>query len=408
MAGAGEVRSPAGVFIAIGGLYVAQSVIGGLTFLGLPAVLRDRGLPLEQIGLLYLAVLPWALKFLWAPAIERYRLPPVGRNRSQMIVLIGGLISAAGLLLVGMIGPAALVPVIACFVVVAFAASTVDIACDGYAVEMLAKEHHGWGNAAQVGGAYLGSAIGSGLFLVLVARMDWFYATGSLAILLLVLGLPFLVSAPARTQIETRSHTPSLAAALRRPDVRRGLVLAAIYVAAHKWGMTMLSPFLVDSGLDLSTIGMVNGMGGMAAGFAGAALGGALVRFIGARFVLTLALVLQIAMLVAFTIFARDGGASQTMLLICALASSSGIMAFGFVALYAQFMGLSDPKQAGVDFTLFQCMDGLVSMVGGVGAGWIGGQFGYPVVFGCAALTAAVAVPVTMVLTTPRASLRAA
>lgn len=152
---------PAAVVLAIGGLYVGQSVIGGLTFIALPSVLRERGLPLDQIGLTYLAVLPWALKFLWAPAIERCRLPRTGPARSRMIVLATTLISAIGLVAVGLIGPVAFVPLIAVFVGIAFAASTGDIACDGHAVETLSQAHHGWGNASQVGGAYLGSALGS-------------------------------------------------------------------------------------------------------------------------------------------------------------------------------------------------------------------------------------------------------
>ena len=74
---------PAAVVLAVGGLYVGQSIISGVTFTGLPALLRDRGIALELVGLAYLAALPWALKFLWAPAVERYRLPAVGANRSR-------------------------------------------------------------------------------------------------------------------------------------------------------------------------------------------------------------------------------------------------------------------------------------------------------------------------------------
>ena len=161
--------SPAAIILAVGGLYVSQSVIGGVTWTGLPAVLRDQGLALDNVGLLSLIALPWALKFLWAPMVERFRLPPVGRNRSGVIVAAGGGLSMSGLAIVGLIGPSPLGPVLACLTIVALAASTVDIACDGHAVESLPRAEHGWANAAQVGGAYLGSAIGGGLFLVLVA-----------------------------------------------------------------------------------------------------------------------------------------------------------------------------------------------------------------------------------------------
>ncbi|QRM31651.1 MFS transporter [Microvirga sp. VF16] len=388
--------SPLAVVLAIGGLYVGQSIIGGVTFSALPSVLRDRGLPLAQIGLTYLAVLPWVLKFLWAPAIERYRLPPTGPSRSRSIVLIGGLISAACFILAAAIGPTRFVPLMAILIVVAFAASTVDIACDGHAVESLSERYHGWGNAAQVGGAYLGSAIGSGLFLVLVARVDWAKAMIVMAVLLVMLGLPFILS-PAITPVDGRSHRPSLRDALRRTGMRKGLALAALYAVSQKWGLAMLGPFLVDSGLDLDSLGIVNGAGGMIVGFGCALLGGALVRLWGARAIMVLALVLQAIALSGLAAAAWIGGASQWVLLGLALASSSAIMALGFVALYAQFMGLSDPRQAGIDFTLLQCMDALVSMIGGIGAGWIAQHFGYGACFGLAAFLVVLAIaPVAM------------
>ena len=377
---------------------MGQSIIGGVTFSALPSVLRDRGLHLDQIGLTYLAVLPWVLKFLWAPAIERYRLPSTGPSRSRSIVLIGGLISAVCFVLAAVIGPTNFAPLMAIFIVVAFAASTVDIACDGHAVESLSERYHGWGNAAQVGGAYLGSAIGSGLFLVLVARVDWIQAMIVMAVLLLLLGLPFVLS-PAITPVDARSHRPSLRDALRRTEMRKGLALAALYAVSQKWGLAMLGPFLVDSGLDLDSLGIVNGAGGMILGFGCALLGGALVRSWGARAIMVLALVLQAITLSGLAAAAWNGGASQLLLLGLALGSSSAIMALGFVALYAQFMTLSDPRQAGIDFTLLQCMDALVSMIGGIGAGWIAQHFGYSACFGLAAFLVILAITPVALLT---------
>lgn len=392
-AGLRALLSPAAIVLAIGGLYVGQSVIGGLTFIALPSVLRERGLPLDQIGLIYLSSLPWAVKFLWAPAIERYRLPVRGMARSRRIILVTSLASALGLCVAALLGPAQIVPLLAIFILIAFAASTGDIACDGHAVESLSERHHGWGNAAQVGGAYLGSALGSGLFLVLVAWWDWASATLAMAALLLALALPFLLS-PAPPAPEVRTHQPSLREALRRPDMRAGLALAAVYVVAQKWGVAMLGPFLIDSGLDLASLGIVNGMGGLIVGFACALLGGGLVRLWGARAVMMLALILQAGSLAGLAWAAWRGGMPQPVLLGLALASSSGVMALGFVALYARFMALSDPRQAGVDFTLLQCMDALVSMAGGLGAGFVSQHLGYATCFALAAGVAVVAVPV--------------
>ncbi|KAA6486383.1 MFS transporter [Agrobacterium rhizogenes] len=385
--------SPAAVFIAVGGLYIAQSVIGGVIMLGLPAVLRAQGLPLDQIGLLYLTVIPWALKFLWSPYVERFRLPAQGHNRSRLIVFAGGLLCAAGLAAIGLTGPYPLAPVLCVLLLVALVTSTVDIACDGYAVETLAKEHHGWGNTAQVGGSYLGSAIGAGLFLVLVDSIGWSYAAFAMASLVIILGLPFVFGPATRGTIETRPHAPSLLLALKRPQVQKGLMIAAIYVAGQKWGLSMLGPFLIDRGLDLATIGALNGIGSMVVGFSGALLGGLLVRLWGATAVLILAILLQAALLAGLALFSFDDSLPRVFIMPIAIASSSGVMSVGFVALYSQFMGWSDPKQAGVDFTLFQCADGLISMAGGLGAGWIAEHLGYAVFFTVAAIIAVLAVP---------------
>jgi MFS transporter (putative signal transducer) len=80
-------------------------------------------------------------------------------------------------------------------------------------------------------------------------------------------------------------------------------------------------------------------------------------------------------------------------LVILAVASGSAIMALGFVALYAQFMRWSDPKQAGIDFTLFQSMDALVSLAGGVAAGFAAEHLGYSVFFAIAGFIALATVP---------------
>lgn len=390
---AGQPPSTPVLLAGIGSLYVAQSVIGGLTWTGLPAIMRDAGVPLDRIGLVSLIALPWVLKFLWAPAVERFRLPPFGRNRSGVIVLAGGLVCILGLIAVGFLDPSAPLPIFLGLTLVALAASTVDIACDGFAVQSLAEKHHGWGNAAQVGGAYLGSALGGGLFLYVAGISGWQAASFAMAGLLCLLGLPFLLGIAHRLPEETRPHIPSLAAALRRSSLRRGLLVAAVYVTAQKMALGMIGPFLVDAGLDLSMIGLVNGIGSLFVGFGLALAGGLFVRIWGIRAVLLLALALQSVCLICFAAAATVGPFPASLLMILAIGSSSAVLALGFVALYAQFMRWSDPRQAGVDFTLFQCMDALVSMAGGVVAGQVAHFLGYGVFFACAAALAILAIP---------------
>jgi len=308
-------------------------------------------------------------------------------------VAIGGLICVVGLFLAGNLSPGEAMPLLGCLTIVAFAASTVDIACDGFAVQSLAKAEHGWGNAAQVGGAYLGSAIGGGLFLFLVGIFGWSWAAWTMTAVLVLLGLPFLLGAARNLPEEARQHVPSLGAALKRPELRRGLLVSAAFVIAQKTAMGMIGPFLVDAGFDVATIGLLNGLGSIFVGLGAALLGGLCVRLWGVRTVLVLSLLIQAAFLALFSFAAFTRLLPESLLVIAAIGSSSGIMAFGFVALYAQFMRWSDPKQAGVDFTLFQCMDALVSIIGGMLAGQVANAFGYGIFFGCAAALAVGAAP---------------
>ena len=55
---AAKQPSPAVLLGGIAGLYVAQSVIGGITWTGLPAIMREAGVSLDRIGLVSLIALP--------------------------------------------------------------------------------------------------------------------------------------------------------------------------------------------------------------------------------------------------------------------------------------------------------------------------------------------------------------
>ncbi len=154
----------------------------------------------------------------------------------------------------------------------------------------------------------------------------------------------------------------------------------------------MLGPFLIDAGLDLTTVGLLNGAGSMFVGLAAALAGGGLVRSCGVRKILTAALLLQALCFLFFAMHASEKSASVQLITV-AILSSSGVVALGFVALYAQFMVWSDPRQAGVDFTLFQCMDALISMAGGVAAGYVAQYLGYGFFFSIVTALALVSIP---------------
>lgn len=373
------------VLVALTGIYVSQTLVSGLTFQGIPTWLRAQGLPLDAIGLVMLAMLPWAFKFLWAPAVERFRLPAGSSDRrSRSIVVPGQIVIVAALLGVAAVGPSEPTILLAILICAALAASTVDIACDAFAVDQLPADRRGWGNTAQVGGSYLGAVFGSGLFLMVAARFGWTMAIAMMAGLVFCFSLPFwLTREPSRVPQANLSHRPNLAFALRRPEVRLGLLVAVLFGLGGKIGMALAGPFLIDVGYDPARVGLILGTAGAGVGIVGTFMGGTLVRLAGAMRAVVVALAIQaLALVILGAVVAsgvRDGSILAALVLFKTLA-----MAIGYVALYSLLMNLSSPLQAGVDFTLFQCADALLAAIAGFGGSMLAHRFGYGASFGLA------------------------
>ncbi|MEW5421454.1 MFS transporter [Amorphus sp. 3PC139-8] len=392
---AAELRVPfARVLAAIGGVYVAQSLVGGLTFQGLPAILRESGAPLDLIGLVSLAMIPWALKFLWAPAVERYRLPSGTRRRSRRIVIGGEAIVAAALLAISFLSPTAYTPLFLVIAVLALASATVDIACDAFAIEQLPPERRGWGGTTQVAGGYFGILFGSGLFVFIVATAGWQAGTIAMASLVALLALPFAVTRePDRSPVQSTTHRPSLSFAFARKEIRVGIAIVIVFEIGVRLAQAMLGPYLIDLGMGLALLGTLQGVGGVVAGLAGTLLGGIAVRLLGVRAAVVAGAAVQAAALglIAFAV-AADIGSIPVLASLSVLLSLA--MAMGFVTLYTLLMNLSSLKQAGVDFTIFQCADAFIAGASGLSAGLIAQHLGYGACFALAVAAAATALAV--------------
>lgn len=380
------------VMVALTGIYVSQTLVSGLTFQGIPTWLRSQGLPLDALGLVMLAMLPWALKFLWAPAIDRYRLPTgATHRRSRRIVIAGQVVVVAALSGLAAMGGGASMALLVMLVVAAIAAATVDIACDAFAIEQLPAGRRGWGSTAQVGGSYLGFVFGSGLFLLTAATFGWPIAMATMACLVLCFSLPFwLTREPDRAAQVDLAHRPSLLFALRRREVRVGILVVVLFAFGGRIGMALAGPMLIDAGYDVTRVALVVGPAGAVVGIAGTLMGGTLVRLWGPSPAIAIALVVKAlaltALAFAFAFGLRDGSALAGLSLFMTLA-----IAMGYVAVYSLLMNLSSPLQAGADFTIFQSADALLAAFAGYGGIVLAQHYGYG---GSFALAASVAVAV--------------
>ena len=107
------------------------------------------GLDIKTISFLTLVGSAYTLKFLWAPLMDRYVPPLLGRRRGWMLVT--QLLLVIGIALMGTQSPKASIMALACIaIVVAFCSASQDIAFDAYRTDVLRKEERGAGAAVSV------------------------------------------------------------------------------------------------------------------------------------------------------------------------------------------------------------------------------------------------------------------
>lgn len=380
------------LLLAAGGIYTAQSLVGGLTFLGVPAVLRAENVALDRIGLVSLAMLIWALKFLWAGPVERWRIGKGGQRRSRVLILAGEGVVVLALIAFGLAGETDFSVVFGLLVLMALASATVDIACDAFLIERFPEKRRGLANVAQVGGGYLGMIFGSGLFVAMYAAFGWLAVSLVLAALVLLFSVPMATVREITVPSIASFTAPGLLNALRRPEIRVGMLMAIMFELGGRLAQALTGPFLVDAGLPLAMLGLLNGGGGVAAGLAGTAAGGVLVHRFGAvramRSVAGLH-VLSLAALASTVLLASE----HLYLLVGLFVIESAVMAAGFVTSYARLMSLASPEQPGVDFTLFQCASAIAAAICGMSGAMLAARAGYAAVFALAAFSAAIVPP---------------
>lgn len=355
------------VLLLLGALYFCQGLPFGFFVQALPVVLRQRGLSLEQVGLTSLLALPWAAKFLWSPAVDRY-----GTRRGWILTLQG--VSVAVLL-----GLALFVPVdataalmVATFVTNLLSASQ-DVATDGLAVRLLPEADRGLANGLQVGAYRVGMIVGGGGLLMTFEWLGWRGTFGFMAAVVALATVPVWLSRepPRVGQPESQA---SLRSFFAQPGAWALLAGLLVYKAGEAAGTGMLRPFLVDRGYGLSDVGFIAGTVGFVAGLAGALFGGA-VAGRRRRAALYVFAVTQAAAVAVYGVVA--GLPPSLHLITAAVALEHFTSGTATVSLFTAMMDRCRPEAASTDYTVQA--SAVVIATGGMSAlsGYSAAQLGY-------------------------------
>ncbi|MDP6689499.1 MAG: AmpG family muropeptide MFS transporter [Alphaproteobacteria bacterium] len=267
-----------------------------LTFSTLSIWLAEEGISKTAIGLFAMVGMPYSLKFIWAPFIDRLHLPLLtrwlGRRRGWAILTQFALI--IGIVGLGSNNPADGAWAMAVWaLVVTFASASQDVVIDAYRVEILEERQYGAGAAMIVAGYRIGMLASGAGALFLADSFSWFWVYTVMAALMAVGIVTILLNpepdAPAGIQVRGRTHPWQwLREAVFEPFaefLRRGgwqaAALILLFVVFYKFGDSlagiMAGPFYVEIGFSKSEIASVSKIFGLGATLLGGFLGGLLV-----------------------------------------------------------------------------------------------------------------------------------
>ena len=322
--------------------------------------LTATGVPLGLIGLLAYAELPYTLKMLWAPALDRWPIPWPDRRRGWLLLLqllLVGVIGAMSLLRPGP-EPAKLTAIGVMALVLAVVSATQDIVVDAYRTDLLPEAERGAGAAAtNLGYRAAMLAIGAGGFIV-AGRTGWPLAfLGSAVLMLLV--VQFTLTAPQLPPIQHQVSSLRQAMVgparefLHRTGRGRAAMLLAL-VLLYRWPDGLLNvmavPFLIQKGFSPELVGSVLAGWGIGATILGTILGGILFGRLGMNRSLWIFALVGAAGNLAYWALARfDGGPTALLMAVGLENIGGGLVGAAFVAL---LMSLCNPRFSATQYAL--------------------------------------------------------
>jgi PAT family beta-lactamase induction signal transducer AmpG len=350
-----------------------------LTISVLQAWMKEEGVDLTVIGMMALVGLPYTVKFLWAPFLDRFTLPFLGRRRGWLLIFQVALIfSISGL---GLTDPAnnPWMVAFAAFLVTFFSASQ-DIVVDAYRREDFPDEELGLASSLYINGYRVGMLLASGGGLIMADRMPF----SSVYLIMAACMLPGLVTTLLAHEPKITHGTPgSMREAVFDPMVeyfsRQGAIWILAFILFYKMGDTMAgamsTPFYLDIGFSKTEIGTIVKLFGFWATIAGALIGGVLMLRLGINRSLWVFGFLQAISTACFAILARIGPSVAVLSGVIAFENLSSGMG---TAAYAAFMAsITNKKFTATQYALLTSLMGIPRVVASAPTGFLAKNLGW-------------------------------
>jgi PAT family beta-lactamase induction signal transducer AmpG len=326
--------------------------------------LTEEGISVVSIAIFKMLAISYSLKFLWAPLLDRFQIPFLGRRRGWIFLFQSLLIAGLGIM---SIGPTQLGLFAMMVALVAFLSASQDIVSDGYRNDLLSQQDVAMGTAVFLLGYRVAMLVSGAGSLVIAERLDtkqnpenWGMVYGIMAVLM-IFGLIATYFAP---EPKISSKPPAtIAGAFEYPFLaflrRRGAFLILLFIFIYKLADTLLltGPFYLQLGFGKDEIAFYTKIVGAVVSIAGIAAGGFMTAKLGIRRSLWLGGAATAIANLSFTLLAIIGKSSLMLLLAIGVDNfCNGLVS---APLTAFLVVLCDKKFSATQFAIFTSISSL-------------------------------------------------
>ncbi|MDG2948420.1 AmpG family muropeptide MFS transporter [Bisgaard Taxon 10/6] len=340
----------------------------------LPVWLRSEQVDLETLGYFTAVTLPFSWKFLWAPLLDRYVPPFLGRRRGW--ILISQILLIISLALFGFISPhnnQGLMLIAALATLCSFFSANQDVVLDAYRREILSDNELGLGNSIHVNAYRISGLVPASLSLILSDHFPWqtVFIITALFMLPGIFMTLFLSKEPKISLDSHRTLKDNVVEPFKEFFGRKGVcsalaILAFIFL--YKLGDSMatalISPFYLDMGYSKTQIGLVAKNASLWPMVVASIAGGIIMLKIGINRALWLFGMVQIITILGFAWLAKQGpfeqiGTYEIFILSLVIAAEYIGVGLGTSAFVAFMARETNPLYTATQLALFTSLSAL-------------------------------------------------
>lgn len=328
----------------------------------LQAWMAVDGVDIKTIGIFALVGIPYTVKFLWSPIMDRFVPPLLGRRRGWIIITQIALM--LGIAAMAFNSPKQAPLLMAAFALaVAFSSASQDIVVDAYRTDVLREKERGAGAAVFVMGYRIAMLVSGALALILADNIGW-HNTYLLMAILMAIGVisAFFGPDPEEKIIPPKSLQEAIWGPLKDYFSRRSAVMLLLLIILYKLGDayagSLTTAFLIKGvGFTPTDVGTINKGLGLVSLIVGAMFGGALMARLGLFRSLLFFGVLQAISNLSFMVLAWIGKSYGMLIFAVAFENLSGGM--GTSAFVALLMSMCNQRYSATQYALLSSLAAL-------------------------------------------------